>query len=340
MMGEATPLRRISGLVAVTVSQEPQFLTFSGPASRVQFAGTPLQCESPVYAAPGESVTLPLSLRNPLAGTLRGTITLSIGGGWTVTRTKIPAVIASEQQSQWRIAVRAPATIRPAQTLRVTFESPQLPAAIAASATLKSALVIPRVTSPVTPGDSASLPPAPVMILGRANMVSLYDATPMHYLQYHGDEDLSARVTLQRVPQGLRLSVRVVDDIFAQDNPAGLEWQGDSLQFAIALPSGESYEWTAALARTGPVADLDLAPTSAATGPTVLPESIVREGNVTRYDLIIPKTLPGGRTLPDRFSFTLLVNDDDGAGRKGWLEWTPGIGRAKDPAQFQAIVVR
>ena len=32
--------------------------------------------------------------------------------------------------------------------------------------------------------------------------------------------------------------------------------------------------------------------------------------------------------------FALLVNDNDGAGRKGWLEWFQGIGFAKDPTQY------
>jgi hypothetical protein len=34
---------------------------------------------------------------------------------------------------------------------------------------------------------------------------------------------------------------------------------------------------------------------------------------------------------------SLLVNDNDGAGRKGWLEWTPGIGQTKDPSQYVPV---
>jgi hypothetical protein len=32
--------------------------------------------------------------------------------------------------------------------------------------------------------------------------------------------------------------------------------------------------------------------------------------------------------------FSLLVNDDDGAGRKGYLHWGDGIGRDKDAFQY------
>jgi hypothetical protein len=42
----------------------------------------------------------------------------------------------------------------------------------------------------------------------------------------------------------------------------------------------------------------------------------------------------------ERFGLSFLVNDDDGAGREGWLEWTVGIGAGKDPSAFgQATLV-
>ena len=87
---------------------------------------------------------------------------------------------------------------------------------------------------------------------------------------------------------------------------------------------------------------------------------IVREGAVTRYEVAIPlreaalidpagawthrgAKLPGSfaRGLPQAaartkaFGFSVLVNDNDGKGRKGWIEWGSGIGRGKDPARFQ-----
>ena len=37
--------------------------------------------------------------------------------------------------------------------------------------------------------------------------------------------------------------------------------------------------------------------------------------------------------------FSLLVNDNDGKGRLGWLEWSGGIGAAKDPTQFGKLLL-
>jgi len=36
--------------------------------------------------------------------------------------------------------------------------------------------------------------------------------------------------------------------------------------------------------------------------------------------------------------FSLLVNDNDGGPRKGWLQWSPGIGVKKDLALFKPVV--
>jgi hypothetical protein len=34
-----------------------------------------------------------------------------------------------------------------------------------------------------------------------------------------------------------------------------------------------------------------------------------------------------------------LINDNDGEGRKGWVEWGGGIGQRKDPKRFNRLVV-
>jgi len=36
-------------------------------------------------------------------------------------------------------------------------------------------------------------------------------------------------------------------------------------------------------------------------------------------------------------SVSMLVNDNDGAVRKGWIEWGSGIGTGKDPALFRPV---
>lgn len=37
------------------------------------------------------------------------------------------------------------------------------------------------------------------------------------------------------------------------------------------------------------------------------------------------------------FGFNILVNDDDAGVREGFIEFTPGIGRTKDPSLFPRV---
>jgi hypothetical protein len=277
-------------------------------------------------------------LKNPFPGVLRGHLRVTASGGWRVEQTELPCAVAVGASKTWDLQVAAPANASAPESLRLEFSSPQLPEPQVAWAQLSGAVVIPRRGVMAALGEVAAWG-QPVVQLSAANRISLFEATPMQELHFHGDEDLSANIYLKRVPQGIDLAVRVRDDVLAQNEAPGDEWRGDSVQWAMALPTGEHYEWFAALTKDGPVATMDIAPVGVKTGRAQLPLWIHREGNETLYETIIPDVLPGQHPLTDKFAFTILVNDNDGSGRKGWAEWTPGIGRSKDPTQFKSVVV-
>ena len=71
--------------------------------------------------------------------------------------------------------------------------------------------------------------------------------------------------------------------------------------------------------------------------------AVKREGNKTYYEGKFPWTQIYGKN-PD-FSninglyFSMLINDNDGKGRRGWMEYCPGIGGSKDPTKFVEIPV-
>ncbi|HEY3329318.1 MAG TPA: hypothetical protein VGK19_04810 [Capsulimonadaceae bacterium] len=336
MMGLETKAMVKSGLASLTLSPTPQFVVFDGAPEKVAVTARLLSFASPVVAAPGASATLRIAVQNPLATPLIATLNYSTASSWTVSPGNSTVTVPANRRKELDVVLRAPASIAPRGALQISVTSPSLPAAAEAVVQLRQATVIPRVTgSPLGDLSAWSAPTANL-----ATVVNLYEATPMQELLYHGENDLSAKLYLGRAPEGLRVALKVHDDVFSQAQPVGAEWQGDSIQFALALPGGESYEWTAALTASGPIVALGVAPVGVPLGRVTIPESIRREGNDVVYDLVIPETLPGGRKLGERFSFTVLVNDNDGAGRKGWVEWTPGIGRSKDPTQYQTVVVR
>ena len=154
-----------------------------------------------------------------------------------------------------------------------------------------------------------------------------------------GAADLSARACAAWSDDALWLSVEVRDERQDNENPDDTLWNGDSVQLAVDVDAdaaeGAGYddddlEVSVALARGE---SRWFTHHGAGDGVTA---AVARDGDRTRYELRVPLDgLAAERAL--RASF--LVNDADGAGREGWLEWTAGIGREKAPALFGDVVL-
>ena len=65
-----------------------------------------------------------------------------------------------------------------------------------------------------------------------------------------------------------------------------------------------------------------------------------RKGTETCYDLTIPESAVGADSalLKQGIRFNLLVNDNDGEGRDGWMHVAPGIGENKNPDRFPFVL--
>jgi len=62
---------------------------------------------------------------------------------------------------------------------------------------------------------------------------------------------------------------------------------------------------------------------------------------MTTYDVTLPRSIPEiAKSIKLGCRMSLLINDNDGAGRKGWIEWTPGIGQTKDARDYVPLAVR
>lgn len=179
----------------------------------------------------------------------------------------------------------------------------------------------------------------------RSRLHSLTGADPalLHRL-WSGPEDLSAAITLERASGNFVLKAAVTDDRHAQPFPAAEAWKGDSVQFALQLP-GQNGFWELCLSLsdsgkaelTIPRAPRGYDPNRTAASGTC---RIVREGTETRYELRLPDRALGlaPQLYRQGFRFNLLVNDNDGEGRDGWLQLAPGIGDEKDPGKFPVIL--
>jgi hypothetical protein len=146
--------------------------------------------------------------------------------------------------------------------------------------------------------------------------------------------------------------MRVQDDVHSQSkNPENL-WEGDSIQVSIdpqrKLLNSQSHgqlernfhEFGFALHENGTVMSWRwIAAKGHNTGTVDNVEcAIKRDGSITTYEVAIPWTdietnninIQEGGTI----GFSLLLNENDGQERRGWMEYMGGIGDDKDPSKF------
>ncbi len=185
-------------------------------------------------------------------------------------------------------------------------------------------------------GKLDKLEQAPVIDWGKDGQVKLNP--------YLGEDDLSGKMYVTWDKDNLYLSAQVRDDVMAQTQTGDQIWNGDSIQFALApgLP-GEVEQWYEigmALTPQGPQI-YRWNDRGKKDGPITTAKLAIERNEQhaeTIYELALPWSEIDAIVPEDRiFSFSFLVNDNDGQGRKGYLEWGSGIGASKGPQYFNAV---
>ena len=138
----------------------------------------------------------------------------------------------------------------------------------------------------------------------------------------------------------------VRDNNYHQPQTGSLIWQGDSFQIAFdCVNAGEQVEdgkgqYLYGLAHTSKGDETWRWPAAGSNvnraAPAIKLEFSNPEKDLYIYEAAIPRNLLSPMKLEEgtKFGFTILLNDNDGGGRRGWLEWTPGIGTGFAPKYF------
>lgn len=162
--------------------------------------------------------------------------------------------------------------------------------------------------------------------------------------------DFSARFAADLNADGLELAVEVKDAVHHPDCKDLRVWEADSVQFAIdSVGKGDNADVIEfAVGKNGvifkakaPVLNGDI-PADYSEAGVPLKNSraeITRKGNTTVYRIHVSNgdLYPFVRRENQPFRFSLLVNNNDGAGREGWLEWSTGIGGVKAAHRFGTL---
>lgn len=158
-----------------------------------------------------------------------------------------------------------------------------------------------------------------------------------------GPSDLSGKLWLNHDDQNLYLSAKVTDDVFSQPNRAGNIWGGDGIQLGMTAGApGEAtttQEIGVALTDAGPVDTWRWTPTSQTGTPPGVQAKVVRDetAHTTTYEIAVPWSTLGFAAKDRLLSTTVVVNENDGTGRRGWLTWGKGVAEAKNPALFNSV---
>lgn len=170
---------------------------------------------------------------------------------------------------------------------------------------------------------------------------------------YGGEKDLSFGAVLEWDEENMYLCINAKDDIHSVDATGSGIWQNDCPQIGISYkgegdPSvGESLFTEIGFCDTktqGPtVWCYSRQKSDKGTGDisSKCDLAVRREGTNTVYEVRIPwsEILPEGYKIEetDSIQFSMLLNDNDGNGRKGWMEYASGIGSKKDVSLFTKL---
>ncbi len=160
-----------------------------------------------------------------------------------------------------------------------------------------------------------------------------------------GPSDFSGKLWLSYDDDHLYVYARVRDNVFAQPHQGEAIWGGDSIQFAVSagMP-GENlqwYEYGMALTAQGPELYRWMAPQGFEAGLVANPDLNITRNETTKdttYRLALPwSDLQPIAPSDGLLSLSIVVNENDGNGRRGYVEWGSGIGSSKQSSLFKAM---
>jgi hypothetical protein len=270
---------------------------------------------------PGQESTLAFQMSNPTPSAMEATIAV-----------KLPEGLSLVSGKQGKVSI--PAKSDYAATFGLAASPSFRSGTIVVDASLgklwKDQVSIPA-DSVALIGDA--LPQHPQFVLNRRdqNTKLVVEAGDLQHLTWAGPADLSAEIRLAAKDEKLILDVIVKDDKHVQPFKGFDVWQGDNIQFALNLGTEPYYEFgLTRLADGKPEAFVFLAPKD--VKPVINLETSRDEASkTTHYVATIPFDQIGmtAQILRDGFLFNILVNDNDGDIREGYLALAPGIGSHK-----------
>jgi len=340
LMGNRRNCPVSNGVALLEIGSNPATLRLSD-ATKCEAAGSLIDLESLPPVLAGSSLPVVIRLRNVFPKPCEFNLKLGLPDGVLAEPATGTVTVPAGQQSSWRTVLQVSANFAPPpeQTQELTVRGTVLPG------DLSCEMRLPLAVARKLPAGAMRDDVPDFRLERREQSVSLFDADPAKaHLIWQGREDRSALTWLRQENGRLRIRIDVTDDRHVQPHSGVGVWRGDNVQLAMLLP-GQDLTWEIGLTRLksgNPEVYLWSAPSGFDPAQIAAQISLKteRKGNLTRYDAEIPLDALGVKAadLSHGIRFNMLVNDDDGEGREGWIQIAPGIGENKDPAKYPMIV--
>ena len=184
---------------------------------------------------------------------------------------------------------------------------------------------------------------APFKLIYKSQVVQIED--------WRGVEDVGGNAYCMYDKDSFYICAEITDNLLGDNDELERIWANDSIQFAFAperikggirteygigLVNGETKieRYSFVTVDTGITGVHDKQELSALQYVVKRDE----ENKKTIYEAKVPWSEIYGKDFNvfryDSLYFSMIVNDNDGEGRRGWIEFCPGIGGSKDPSQF------
>lgn len=168
-----------------------------------------------------------------------------------------------------------------------------------------------------------------------------------------GEEDLSAKGAIMWDRKNLYFGVVINDDIHFQDQDGSGMWMADGLQVVMdpgRINGAGSMDWHEIGYGLKDMQEVGIwrwlsIPGKPGGTITNIDAKIVRDedAKTTTYEMAVPweELLPVGMTMDtgDLFGFSILANESDGDGRRGWINYMGGIADDKKPERFGDVIL-
>jgi hypothetical protein len=162
-------------------------------------------------------------------------------------------------------------------------------------------------------------------------------------------DDLSVEFATQWDEKYLYLAFKVSDDVFNQPSDPLGSWIGDNIQLDIEpgnkgskedyvsfqlanIPKGDTVYQHHPLSNPYSVPEIKQGLMDSAKIKTrIIPGGII-------YEVALPmRALALEPRIGKSIGLSWIANDNDGKGRRGWIEWGSGIGYSKDPSLYGTL---